>query len=106
MITVILAEVIFNLFETKVDFLNSVSEVYIYKKNPYDKLGSLWFSLEKEDCNIWVKAEGDGVFKLFKIQKGIEINFEDPWEYAIDTSFWDSHSYYSFDTAVKRLLVQ
>ncbi len=100
----ILGEIIFNLFETKVDFLNEVTKIYINKRNNFDNTADVWFSLEREDHIIWVMAEGDGVFRLFKINKGVKFDFNAPWENAITYCIWDSHSYYSFDTAVNRLM--
>lgn len=99
-----MGEIIFNLFETKLDFLNEVTKIYIQKRNNFENTADVWFSLEREDYIIWVMAEGDGVFRLFKISKESEFDFKTPWEHAITYCFWDSHSHYSFDTAVKRLM--
>ena len=101
---VILGEVIFNLFETKLDFLNEVRTVYIHQ-DENQNFGKLWLRLDRdEDFYIWVRADGDGTFSLFMVPKGSWFKFEDPYEHAIATGWWDSHSYYSFEEALERLM--
>lgn len=70
------SEYIFDLIKTKVDFQKETDKIYIRRSG-------VWFSLNYDDCTIWVESMGSGLFKLYRVPVGFDFDFENTWKKCI-----------------------